>query len=42
MIEGEKVREIWGCQMVEGFVGEDQEFVVDPVGDGEPVEFFED
>ena len=31
LVEGEKVKEIWGGQMVEGFVGEDQEFVVDPV-----------
>ena len=31
LIEGEKVREIWGGQMVQGFVGEDQEFVVDPM-----------
>lgn len=28
--------------MVEGFVGEDQDFVVDPVGDGKPVKLFED
>lgn len=28
--------------MVEGFVGEDQDFEVDPVGDGKPVKLFED
>ena len=28
--------------MVENFIGEDQEFVLDLVGDGEPVEVFED
>ena len=39
---GEEVSEIWGCQMVESFIGEDQEFGMVPVGDGESVEVFED
>ena len=42
MIGREEVSEIWGGQMVESFIGEDQEFVMNPVGDGEPVEVFED
>ena len=42
MIRGEKVCEIRGGQMVECFVGEDQHFVVDAMGDRKPVEVFED
>ena len=42
LIRSEKVCEIRGGQMVECFVGEDQNFVVDAMGDRKPVEVFED
>ena len=29
-----------GGQLVKGFVGDDQAFVVDPIGDRQPVELF--
>ncbi len=40
MVGGEEVSEIWGCQLLESFVGGNQGFIVDAVGDGKPVEVF--
>ena len=43
MVEDEEVSEVeGGGQMVEGFVCEDQEFVVVTVRDRKPVELFEE
>ena len=42
MVGGEEVSEIWEGQRVESFIGEDQEFVLDPSGEGKPGEVFED
>ena len=41
-MRSEKVCEIRGGQMVECFVGEDQNVVVDAMGDRKPAEVFED
>ena len=42
MIGGEEGSGVWGGQLVESFIGEDQEFVMDPVGNGVQVEVCED
>ena len=38
----EQVGEVAGGLVVEGFVGEEEDFEVDPVRNGEPVKFLED
>ena len=38
----EQVSEVWGCLVVEGFVGEEKNLEVNPLGDREPVEVLED
>ena len=42
MVGGEEVREVRGSQVVQGFVGEGEDFEGDTVGNREPVEVFED
>ena len=38
----EQVSEVWGGLVVEGFVGEEKNLEVNPLGDSEPVEVLED
>lgn len=38
----EEVRQVGGGQVVEGFIGDDEEFEMDTLGDWEPVEVMKD
>ena len=38
----QEVGEVWGCQVVECFVGDEECFEVDSLFDGQPVEIMED
>ena len=38
----DEIAEVFGCLVIEGFVGGDEYFEVDPVFNGEPVEVVED
>ena len=38
----EQIGKVGGCLVVEGFVSEDEYFELNPLRDGEPVEFLED
>ena len=38
----EQIDKVGGCLVVEGFVSEEEYFELNPLRDGEPVEFLED